>query len=290
MKRKLIVNADDFGYTSGINAAIDRCANGGLLRSATIMASGSAFEDAVGIAKRNANLRIGVHLVLTELKAVASVSEIHGLVDQQGFLPPTPGALWNGILRGKINSQAIFLELNEQVSKVLDHGIPVSHLDSHKHVHILPEVAEVVCEIACHYSIPWIRSPFDRTPGWLLFAGVGQKDRGVFCKQHLSARLMAGFRPFFLRRIRRFGIGTADYFFGVSLTGIWTEMSAASLIKRLPPGLTEWMVHPGDCDSELRKRQTRLVEQRENERDMLVSPVLKKYIAENDIELKYYGE
>jgi predicted glycoside hydrolase/deacetylase ChbG (UPF0249 family) len=289
VKKSLIVNADDFGYTHGVNAAIDRCAREGIVRSATIMANGPAFDEAVSIAKANEHLRIGVHLVLTELIPLCDPEHIPGLVDDQGFLPSTPERLWAALIRKKVSRRAIRHELNTQVTKVLDHGLAITHLDSHQHVHLLPQVLEAVCHIASRYSIPRVRNPFDQTPGAPLFARVDQQNRRVFCRQHLKARFVTGFRRSFFRCMEHFGLVTPDHFYGVSLTGVWNAASAIYLIAQLPPGLSEWMVHPGDCDSDLCRKHNRLIGQREKERDLLISPLLKRLLAMRRIELKSYG-
>jgi predicted glycoside hydrolase/deacetylase ChbG (UPF0249 family) len=289
LDRALIVNGDDFGYTHGVNAAIDRCARDGILRSATIMANGAAFDEAVSLARDNGNLRVGVHLVLTELESVSDPADIPGLADEHGLLPETPGRLWSLLLRRKISRETLMRELSLQVTKVLDHGLPVTHLDSHKHVHMLPQVLDAVCAVASKYSIPSIRKPFDESPALGLLRTVERGDRVVFVKQHLKAGVASGFRLGFARSIRGVGLTSPDHFYGISLTGVWNEASAISLIGQIRPGVTEWMMHPGDCDADLRGRHTRLLEQREKERDILMSRSLMGFLDEHHIQLRSYG-
>ena len=292
MKRDLIINADDLGYTRGVNRAVGRCATEGLLRNATLMANGDAFEDAVaGIGKMQTTAGIpgiGVHLVLTELPPVARPESIPGLVDDRGLLPHSFSQLSAGIYLGRINRAVLFRELDEQVSKVMDYGITPTHLDSHKHVHVLPPILDVVIEIAKKYSLRWIRQPFERTLARRMIRAVDGSNKATFCKQHLTARSIEIYRPAFLRRIRLAGLRSPDHFYGISLTGIWNEAAMVKLVQELPAGLSEWMLHPGDCDAELRQHRTRLLEQREIERDLLISPVLRSLLHENSIGLKNY--
>lgn len=294
MKRILIINADDLGYTRGVNRAIGRCVTEGALRNATLMANGAAFQDAVaGIKSLQLPaqlLGVGVHLVLTELSPVARAQDIPDLLDAQGRLPRSPEQLFAGLWRGEITERSLFKELDQQVAKVVDHGIRPTHLDSHKHVHVLPRVLKVVIEIARKYSIRWIRQPFDRTRTGPTMRVIDRNNRTVFLKQHVKARLIEIYRPHFLRRIRLAGLHTPDAFYGISLTGIWNEKTMVQLVRQLPAGTNEWMLHPADCDPELCQQRTRLRKEREIERDLLLSPVLKDLLNQYGVALKSYGE
>lgn len=290
IKRTLIINADDFGYTAGVNSAIVRCFREGVLPSTTIMANGAAFEEAVALARENPVLGVGVHLTLTELPPVSPPGDIPGLTDDEGRLLPSPADLVGALASGRLKQESIRKELERQVAKVVDCGIVPSHLDSHKHVFVLPPVLEVVLAIAAKYSIRWIRSPFDRYRMRDFLPCVDGGSGRVFLRQHLKSRALAAFRPYFLRRVRERGLRTPDVFYGVSLTGLWNEAAAAQMLKSLPPGISEWMVHPGDCDDALRKQKTRLIEQRRRERDLLTAPSLKEGLAGNNIALGRFGE
>lgn len=290
MKRTLIINADDLGYTEGVNRAIVHCVSMGTVRSATVMANGAEIEDAVAAVRANGNLHVGVHLTLTELAPVCRPREVPGLVDERGLMPPRPGVLLGALLRGRISMATIRKELSRQIEKVKDFGLTPTHLDSHQHVHVLPQILEAMAETACHHSIRWIRSPFDATPVWTTFPLVGENERLIFLKQHTRAMLVAVLRPYHLKLMRRCGLRTADHFFGASLTGIWNEALVVRLVENLPPGLNELMIHPGDCDNELRQRRSRLVEQRETERDLFSSSAFKELLAKHGVTASSYGE
>lgn len=287
-RRILIINADDLGYTRGVNDAIQQCSVTGILRSSTLMANAAAFDHAVAMARDNANLDVGVHLVLTKLPPVAPPSKLTGLVDEYGCLPRTPWELMVAILEGRISREAIREELSSQIGKVLDHGLKPTHLDSHKHVHVMPQVLEIVIELAKKLAIPWVRNPFDETPFFRLLRLLDAPATSSFCIQHLKAQLLAAWRTSFFKRIRKAGIRTPHHFFGVSLTGIWNKPAAIQLLEDLPPGISEWMLHPGNCDQELRSSSTRLMEQRERERDLLLAPELQEYLARQDITLSSF--
>jgi chitin disaccharide deacetylase len=132
----LIPNADDFGFTRDVNQGIIEAHRRGILTATTLMATGRAFDNAVELARQNPELDIGVHLVL---------------VDSEGF-PPTIPQLLLSIHRIKIYDQLV-----RQVQKVLDAGLQPTHLDTHKHTHLLPPVFNAVTRIAKEFNIPWVR-------------------------------------------------------------------------------------------------------------------------------------
>jgi len=153
--RKLIVNADDFGFTRDVNQGILQAHQQGILTATTLMANGPAFADAVRLAKENPTLDIGCHLVL---------------VGDPPF-PPTLAQLVPAVMLGRIR---IYEELSVQVRRIQDAGLTPTHLDTHKHTHLLPQVLDAVARISQEFGIPWVRRPFDfpGQPG-----GVGWTSR-----------------------------------------------------------------------------------------------------------------
>ena len=287
-KRILIINGDDLGYTRGVNRAIGDCATVGILRSSTLMANGAAFDHAVALVKNHENLDVGVHLVLTKLPAVSRRAKIEGLVDERGCLPGTPGELMIGVLGGRIRQEAIRQELSSQITKILDYGLQPTHLDSHKHIHVIPQVLEVVVELAHKFAIPWIRNPFDEIPFLRVAPLVGPGTTATFCTQYLKGHLIRGYRTSFDSRIRKSGLFTPDHFFGIALTGIWTEAAMIELIRALPSCVSEWMFHPGICDEDLERSATRLREQREVEKALLMSPKVQEYLLKQSTTLSSF--
>jgi chitin disaccharide deacetylase len=290
LKHNLIINADDLGFTRGINRAVVQCARAGTLSSATIMAAGDAFEHAVSLLKGIPSLGVGVHVVLTDLRAIAPPREIPGLTDGSGFLPPSPNALAAALLEGRIGGKAIRHEIDQQVAKVLDAGIVPTHLDSHKHLHALPPVMDALCEVALKYSIGWVRNPFESGSALQFLSRVGKGEKPTLLRQATKARLYTALRPAFVHKLRLWGLRAPEHFFGVSLTGLWTETAAERILTRLPLGLSEIMVHPGTWDQELCSKKTRLLHQRQREADILLSPVFKDLLSRPDIRLGPYGK
>ncbi len=176
--RKLVVNADDFGFTRDVNRGIIEAHREGILNATTLMATGAAFEDAVRLAKENPSLDIGCHLVL---------------VGSPPF-PDTVPQLVRAVTFGRIR---IYDELAAQVRRIVDAGLKPTHLDTHKHTHLLPPVLTAVAKISEGFQIPWVRRPFDfpLQPG-----GAGRIRRGA---QPLRARSVKPRLPVYrsLRRI-----------------------------------------------------------------------------------------
>jgi predicted glycoside hydrolase/deacetylase ChbG (UPF0249 family) len=286
--RRLIINADDFGLTPGINSAISECAEHGVLRSATIMANGPAFDDAVKTGKGSENLGIGIHFVLTGLKPLSAPEKLPELTGRNGVLPSSPWELLRVVLTRKGVREEIKRELLAQTEKVFDSGITPTHFDTHKHVHIIPAVLDVVIEIANRFSVKWIRNPFDSPDALRFIFDVEGDRRGDFLKQYANALCSRSARPSFMSRINRAGIRTPDFFHGVSVTGIMNESVIMRISGILKPGISELMTHPGRLDEDLKQQKTRLLRSREIEKDLLLSEAVKRIFEKTGVVLSHF--
>jgi chitin disaccharide deacetylase len=264
----LITNADDFGYTHDVNEGIVHAHRAGILTAATIMATGAAFDHAARLAHENPSLDVGVHLVLVGGG---------GFPQTAGHFPQTVAQLMREIALGRIR---IYDELAAQVRRVRSAGIRPSHLDSHKHTHLLPPVLKAVARIAAEFQIPWVRRPFDLP----IHAG-----RVPWKRQVISQGL--GFaRARFQRYLASHGCRTTDHFAGFQLTGNYAAAELVQLIRQLPDGSTEFMCHPGFCTAELQSTPTRLKESRRRELDALTSPEARAALEESNVALTRYVE
>lgn len=263
--KRLVVNADDFGFTPDVNDGILRSHLEGIVRSASLMANGPAFEHAVRIAHQHPSLGVGCHLTLVQGESVA-------LPGTQ--LPRSAGRL----LASPPTLHEALRELQAQIEALLDRGIRPSHLDTHQHVHLMPVVLEAVATLADRFRIPWIRKPFDTPLG---LAPV------------LRAGLALAIRPWripFEERLRRADCRTSDYFAGFVGTGAMDARWLVALLAGLPGGTGELMCHPGICGSELRRADTRLKQSREIEMRALCSSEVRQAVAEHGIELLSYRD
>lgn len=290
MRRKLIVNADDLGLTRGINLAVSECADAGLLRSATLMANGPAFEDAVRMFRGREGFGTGIHFVLTGLEPVAPAGKLGGLTGPQGLLPAGLLGLLRKLQVDKSVRDAVRTELFAQAEKIFDSGITPTHFDTHKHVHIIPAVLDVLLEIAARFSVKWIREPYEPNGSWRFFRDVERGARGRFLKQLAVARASLPARTVFRARVRRAGIQTPAGVYGICFTGFMNENILGRLCGMLEPGVSELMTHPGIVDAELMRLKGRLLDSREKEKELLVSARVKRFFEEHRILMRHFGE
>lgn len=260
-----MVNADDFGFTPDVNRGIVEAHRSGILTATTLMANGDAFDDAVRLAKETPGLDVGCHLVLIGGRAV---------LPPHAVLPASVPDLLRALAARRIR---VYDELAAQVRKILAAGLHPTHLDTHKHTHLLPPVLEAVASIAAEFEIRWVRRPFDlpttaRAP-WLRRAASGS---------------FAMLRGRFHRVLARHGCHTTGHFAGFQITGRFRTAELVELIHQLPEGLTELMCHPGYCGAELRSARTRLKESRERELEALVAPETRRALADAGVELVDY--
>lgn len=262
---RLIVNADDFGYTRSVNEGIVEAHRDGILTATTLMANGAAFDHAVELTRQNPTLDVGCHLVLVEGQSV---------LDPSRALPATLADTVRAVWRGKL---AVYDELRAQVEKILGTGIRPTHLDAHKHTHLMPAVLEAVGRLAREFGIPWVRRPFD--------FGI---DRGARVEKNVIGMGLRVLRPRFARVLR--DLKMTDHFAGFLVTGTLREKNLIETIERLPEGLTEFMCHPGRMSDELESAATRLKQSREVELRALVSPEVRRAIERRGIELVNYRQ
>ena len=264
--RRLLVNADDFGFTRDVNQGIIEAHRNGILTAATLMSTGNAFDDAVSLAKENPALDVGCHLVLVGSPGVT-------LRDLPGTVPQLVQAIALGRIR-------MYDELAGQVRKILAAGLAPTHLDTHKHTHLLPPVLDAVARISQEFAIPWVRRPFD-FPMHSRRAGI--------VKRAVSGSFGV-VRGRFERELARHGCRSTDHFAGFQITGNYDARELAALIRALPEGSTEFMCHPGFCGPELRAASTRLKESRERELRALTSSEVRMALKEARVDLASYRD
>lgn len=246
----LIVNADDFGFTSDVNEGIIEAHRRGIVTSATLMATGAAFEYAVRLARQTPSLDLGAHLTLIGGYSAAQPDRA---------LPSSPAALAAMVMTGRFHP---YPEFAAQVRKILNTGLRLTHLDTHKHSHLLPPVAEALGRVSREFGIRWVRRPL-RVPvaGWL------------------ARRLLS-----------RYGCRMTDHLLGFAETGRLNQARLLALAPQIPSGVSELLCHPGYCRSELRTApDTRLKECREAELEALTSPAVRQRLQECNVRLVNYA-
>ena len=223
-RKQLVVNADDFGFTADVNRGIVEAHRRGIVTATTLMANGSAFEDAVRLARDTPTLDIGCHLVLIGGNSLLSGKPY----------PQTPAELLAHLLGHEIRP---YEELAAQVRRIMDAGIRPTHLDAHKHTHLAPPVLDAVARLADEFGIRWVRQPFD-FPLKALRAGVPRFKR-------MTSDALGLLRRRFHRVLERHGCRTTDHFAGFQVTGRFRTPELVKMLALLPDGSTEFMCHPG---------------------------------------------
>jgi predicted glycoside hydrolase/deacetylase ChbG (UPF0249 family) len=267
--RKLVVNADDFGFTPDVNRGILDAHRDGILTATTLMANGEAFDDAARMARQTPTLDIGCHLVLIGGRS---------LVSGKAFPRSVPQLLW-ALVRGELNP---YREMAAQVRCIRAAGFEPSHLDTHKHTHLAPPVLDALARVSEEFGVRWVRRPFD-------YPGSGL-DGIVPAATAAASRAMGLVRGRFERVLARHGCCWTDSFAGFQVTGRYRTAELLKLLETLPPGSTELMCHPGHCGPALRAARTRLKESRERELAALVAAEVRSAVERLDIRLVRYLE
>lgn len=233
--KQLIINADDFGRHELINRAVRVAVKKGCLRSASIMAGGIAFDDAVETARRLPNLGVGVHLTLANGNPILPPNKIPSLVTADGTFHENHVAFLKLYLQGKINLDEVKAELSAQIEKVIRAGLKITHVDSHQHLHHVPRIIKIVLDLADKAGINAIRiSNAKIFEGE--FGGVGQ----------FVGRLgLAALAKFAARQAHKKNFRTPNHFTGIVAGESVTENFMLNLIENLDEGTTEVMLHPG---------------------------------------------
>jgi chitin disaccharide deacetylase len=285
--KELILNADDFGFTPGVNEGILRAHRDGILTSATLMANGPAFDDAVERSKAHPKLGVGCHLVLTGGFSVAPKEEIPSLADHDGRLPHTLGALVARVSLGSVRTKDMESELRAQLEKIRRAGIELTHVDTHKHTHVHPRVMGAIGRVVREFGITRVRNPIENlADSWRM---ARSENAGLF--QNMAASLaVRAVGSWFGAISRKYGLRSPDHFLGLAATGHLSAAGLCRLIDTVPEGRTEIMLHPGIYDAELVKSGSRLQQQRQTELDGLLATEARRAVESNHIRLISYRE
>lgn len=291
--RQLIVNADDFGLTPGVNRAIAEAHRNGIVSSATLMAvaADEAFRDAVELARTLPALSVGCHVVLVDGRPVSAPGAVDTLLAIRSGEPEcfysSLSAFAARATMGGFDREQLVTEIVAQIRKIQAAGIVVTHLDSHKHAHIFPEILKAMLRAARICGVRAIRSPFVPMKAIMAqqFAG-----RATLLKRYGQVRVLNAFAGNFRRQTSRAGLQSPDGVIGVIETGSMDGVLLQQALAGLPEGTWELVCHPGYADADLRTVRTRLVESREQELGLLTSAELKAFLAAEQIQLIGYRE
>jgi hopanoid biosynthesis associated protein HpnK len=277
---RLIVNADDFGLSESVNAAVLEAHDRGILTSCSLMVAEPAAAAAARAASQRPSLAVGLHLTVVQGRAVLPPDEIPRLVDREGRFHRDPARAG---MRYAFDRQAraqLERELRAQFERFRDLGLPIAHLDGHLHMHMHPIVFDLAAALAEEFGCRAVRVPRDdwwgyrreegpraltQAPLAVIFALLGRRAR-----RRLAARSRPG---------RRFV--WADRVYGLFRTGGMDEAALLSLLRRLPPGSHEIYSHP-DAGGLGAAGVAELA--------ALLSPAVRRLVEEREIHLMTYRD
>ena len=291
--RRLIINGDDFGLTVGVNRGIVECFRQGVLTSATLMAAGTEFADALQKLREvdqpapKAKLSVGCHAVLVDGSPVLPASAVSSLVTEDGSFPVSLLSFARAALAKRLDEEQMAAELEAQIRKIQAGGVSLSHLDTHKHVHLFPPVLRPLLRAARRCGVRAVRNPFAPIRP-LAFAHLLRRPH--LWKRYTEVRVLRTWAADFRRAVDREGLVTTDGTFGIVATGALDLQLFEAIMGCIPEGTWEFCCHPGYNDAELAQVRTRLRETRDREREVLTSAAARAVLDRYGIELINYRD
>ncbi len=275
--QRLVIHADDFGLSEGVNRGIlEAIQKGGVTSTSALVnfpCSLTALQQA-----RSQNIDVGWHINVTEGRPLTHPELVPSLVQKDGTFYPLSSLIVRSFL-GQIEASELERELRAQVKIFYQEGLKPSHADGHQHIHIFPQIRDVVRKIMIDEKIPIIRVPCES-------GGVG------------SSRFMVwSFLRFFYGSNRNFWQGIPQAipmvisFYGLSLgfrggdLDVWKK-----LLRRISADMVEVMVHPGLLSSDNHKEADHYPGDRQGELKLLVSQEWKLLIQEMGFKLASFRD
>ena len=282
--RRLIVNADDFGLTHGVNRAIVEAHEHGIVTSSTLMANGSALEHAVDLTSSAPQLSVGCHVVLVDGSPVSNPSQVPSLMagEQLPRFRTSISDFALHCLRGKLVASEVEAEATAQIRKLQAAGIAVSHLDTHKHTHLFPQVLLPLLRAANSCRLRAIRNPAEP----IRLARVSTAPE--LWKRWVQVRVLNRLASDFRSAVNDAGMITPDGSLGVVITGVMDERLLKAILNHIPEGTWELVCHPGYNDEDLNKVDTRLRASRVRELELLKSPEIRQELEKHGVQLISY--
>ena len=273
MAIRLIINADDFGFSRGITDGILWCHREGVLTSTTWMATMPDRDRAVELARQTPTLGVGVHLCLTQ---GTPLTKCRRILNRDGTFPRgLPRLFWR--LRSHDAQREAQDEMVAQIEYGRLRGLKPTHVDSHKHVHHLRALHEAVITAAGVCGVKWIRTACETR-----IAGTPAMGWAYGRLAKLAEELKG--------KIRERGLKTNDWFFGLATTGRTDSATWLKIAAGVPDlRLGEVMVHPGDA-GDVTRADTRLLAQRKVEMQALRDPLVREALEGRGIELARYDQ
>ena len=243
--RCLIVNADDFGWSPRVNAAVIRAHTGGILTTASLMVAEAGWQEAVELARRTPSLGVGLHVATTFDRPLLPVEQIPHLVRAGGKFESNPVAAGLRYAFSRTVREELGREMEAQFERFRQTGLPWDHVDGHQHFHMHPTVFRHLLALCDRYEVNRLRVPRESFPAHLRGGGdgispvnVGALILQLLCRSNLKALLCKqtlGGKPIFL----------CDHVYGDFQSSNMHKAYTLRLLDRLEGRVCEVYYHPG---------------------------------------------
>jgi chitin disaccharide deacetylase len=210
------------------------------LTAASLMVGAPAAADAIARARALPDLRVGLHVVLVDGDPLAERGQIADLVDADGRFRNDLARYGMQIAFDASLRRQLEAEITAQFEAYRATGLPLDHVDGHRHLQLHPNIAGAIMRVGKRYGMRALRVPVEP---WRVVAGIDPGTRRVV------GRVVAPFAAWLRRRVRAAGLTTADAVFGLAWSGAMTRTRVAALLEHLPPGLIEIYLHPATIDA-----------------------------------------
>lgn len=289
--RRLIINADDFGMTPGVNRAIIESHRAGTVTSCTLMANEAAAEEAIALASQVSSLGIGCHVVLVDGRPLSPADHVASLIASRNGndarFRPGIAQLALAAVSGKLRSPDVLSEASAQIELLQSRGLTLSHVDCHMHSHILPVVSRALLRAAREHGIRAVRNPFE--PMWSV-AATHKSSSLRSWNRSAQVAILRALQPQFLRMVEENGMKTTDGTIGIAVTGLLDRYLLRRLVDAMPEGTWELVTHPGYNDRALAEAKTELKQSRAVELELLNSAGTLDLLRGSGIQLISYRE
>jgi predicted glycoside hydrolase/deacetylase ChbG (UPF0249 family) len=241
MKARLIVNADDFGTSVGTTDGIIDAHKNGVVTSTSLLVTTPAFSHAVALARENPKLGIGLHFSLTAGRPCSPIDRIPSLVDANGFLCQSFSGLFGKLMFRSSEDliTQIKCELNAQLGRIRDAGLRIDHINSERHVHLIPPIFHIMVEAAREWKIPYVR--LVRDAGWP-YVGLSNMGHCVGTGGFLKSLLLGALSTHCFKELPP-DVRVTDHYATLLFTGRM-DLVLSDIFKNPPAGVTEVAVHP----------------------------------------------
>ena len=238
--KQLVVTADDFGADVAVNEAVEEAHVRGVLSAASLMVAAPAAADAVARARRLSSLRVGLHLVLVEGRPMSDPAAVPDLVGPDGLFRTDMGGMAVDIFFKPAARRQLEAEVLAQFAAFAATGLPLDHVNTHKHFHLHPTILGAILRIGPRFGLKALRAPIEPQP--------------VLAKVEPAAKLApawitAPWAALGRAKARRAGLTVPDHVFGLQWSGAMTTDRLRGVMRHLPDGLSEIYLHPAKADA-----------------------------------------